>query len=60
MKFYIGVFIVENMLPREYFEHYLTYIIVKRLLTEEKIEEEELRINLLFFKYRKTPLLLPG
>ena len=30
------------MLPREYFEHYLTYIIAKRLLTEEKIEEEEI------------------
>ena len=42
IEFYIGVYIVENMLPREYFEHYLTYIIAKRLLTEEKIEEEEI------------------
>jgi hypothetical protein len=42
MEFYVGVLIVENMLPREYFEHYLTYMIALRLLTQEKIEEEDI------------------
>ena len=37
IEFYIGAFFVRNILPKEYFDHYLTYVIGLRLLTKEKI-----------------------
>ena len=36
---YIGIMAFKDILPDEYFDHFLTYIIAIRLLTEQKIRE---------------------
>ena len=43
MEFYVGVLIVDNILPLEYLQHYLTYMIALRLLTQEKIVEDDIK-----------------
>ena len=42
MEFYIVVLVVEAFLPKEYFQHYLTYGIAMRILTKEKIEFDDI------------------
>ncbi len=43
IEFYIGAFFAGNILPKEYFDHYLTYVIGLRLLTKEKIDQEDIQ-----------------
>jgi hypothetical protein len=43
MEFYVGVLIVDNILPPEHLQHYLTYMIALRLLTKEKIVEDDIK-----------------
>ena len=51
MEFYIGVLAVEIFLTKEYFHHYLTYVIAMRLLTKEKVELEDISSAFILLSY---------
>ena len=42
MDIYIGILVVETFLPKEYFDHYLTYVIAIILLKKEKVETDDI------------------
>jgi hypothetical protein len=51
MELYIGVLVVEDLLPKEYFQHYLTYVVALRLLTKEKIELDDISCAFTLLNY---------
>ena len=42
MDIYIGILVVETFLLKEYFAHYLTYVIAIILLKKEKVETDDI------------------
>ena len=42
MDIYIGILVVETLLPKKYFDHYLAYVIAIILLTKEKVETDDI------------------
>ena len=41
-EFYTGLLVVENILPKIYLDHYLTYLTALRLLTNDKIDHDDI------------------
>ncbi len=45
------MFVVENLLIKEYFDHYLTYVIALRLLCKERVSSEDIKCAFSLLNY---------
>ena len=50
-EFYTGLLVVENIFPKIYWDHYLTYVRARRLLTKDKIDHDDITSTFTLLNY---------